>query len=243
MRSFGKALPLVGAAALAGFACGHGSSPSSNPDPSEGASTAGYFGPIRQIGVYLDGFHVVKQAPNLFLEAHHYCASKSEDLLQCALFDGNTSDANLIGIEYIVSERLFDQLSADERKFWHPHDYEILAGELIAPGMPEPAEKQLMKRWMNSYGKTWHLWNTGHFGQQHGDSVPLGVPMLAWSFNADGEAAPHMVSDRDQRFGLSTQERRMDRADLRSLAHPQDGVNDLAPFFPNRRVPDFVKAK
>jgi hypothetical protein len=235
MRSFGTALVSVGVAALAGFAFGQGNA-------ALGASTAGYFEPIRQMGVYLDGFHVMKQAPTLSLEAHHYCAAKSEDFLQCALFDGNTKDANLVGIEYIISERLFDQLSVDEKKLWHPHGYEILAGQLVAPAMHEPAEKQLMKKWINSYGKTWHLWNTGYFGRPPGDSVPLGPPVLAWSFNADGEAQAQMVVDRDQRFGISTDERRKDRADLRPLALPQEGANDLAPFFPNRHVPDF-KAK
>jgi hypothetical protein len=67
--------------------------------------------------------------------------------------------------------------------------------------------------------------------------------MLAWSFNADGEAPVLLVSERDQRFGIDTEERRTDRTDLRPLAHPQEGVNDLAPFFPNRRVPDHVHAK
>jgi Protein of unknown function (DUF1264) len=242
MRSLGTALLSLGVAAIAGFACAEGNPSTSNLDPSAVQSSA-YFEPIRQIGVYLDGFHVMKQEPNLFLEAHHYCAAKSDDLLQCAIFDGNTSDANLVGIEYIISERLFGQLPADEKKLWHPHDYEILAGQLIAPGMHESEEKALMKKWINSYGKTWHLWNTGYFGQPHADSVPLGVPILAWSFNADGEAPAQMVSDRDQRFGISTEQRRKDRADLRSLAQPQEGVNDLAPFFPNRHVPDFIKAK
>jgi hypothetical protein len=242
MRSLGTALVSAGAVGIAAFACGHDNGSSSNPDPSEVQSSA-YFEPIRQMGVYLDGLHVMKEAPNLFLEAHHYCAAKSDDLLQCALYDGNTSDANLVGIEYIISESLFDKLPADEKKFWHPHNYEILAGQLLAPGMHESEEKALLQKWINSYGKTWHLWNTGYFGQPHGDSVPLGAPMLAWSFNADGEAPAQMVVDRDQRFGVSTEERRKDRADLRPLAHPQEGVNDLAPFFPNRRVPDFVKAK
>jgi hypothetical protein len=239
MRSIGTALLSL---AIAGFACGQGNASSSNPDPSEVQSSK-YFDPIRQIGVYLDGLHVMKQAPNLFLEAHHYCSAKSEDLLQCAVFDGNTSDANLVGIEYIISESLFDQLPAEEKPLWHPHNYEILSGQLIAPGMRESDEKALLKKWINSYGKTWHLWNTGYFGQPHGDSVPLGLPMLAWSFNADGEAPAQMVSDRDQSSGISTEERRTDRSDLRTLAHPQKGVNDLAPSFPNRRVPDFVKPK
>ncbi len=37
------------------------------------------------------------------MEAHHYCRVVNDDLLQCVLFDGNTRDANLIGIEYIIS--------------------------------------------------------------------------------------------------------------------------------------------
>jgi hypothetical protein len=242
MRSLGTTLLSVCGAAFAGFACAQGNASSSNPDPSS-VQSSGYFEPIRQIGVYLDGFHVMKKAPDLFLEAHHYCAAKGDDLLQCAIFDGNTSDANLVGIEYVVSEHVFDQLPAEEKEFWHPHDYEILAGQLVAPGMQESEEKALMKKWMNSYGKTWHLWNTGYFGRPQADSVPLGVPMLAWSFNADGEAPARMVVDRDQRFGMSTEQRRTDRADLRSLAQPQEGVNDLAPFFPNRHVPDWIEAK
>jgi hypothetical protein len=37
-------------------------------------------------------------------------------------FDGNTRNANLTGIEYIISERLFEQLPRDERPYWHPHN-------------------------------------------------------------------------------------------------------------------------
>jgi uncharacterized protein DUF1264 len=63
------------------------------------------------------------------------------------LFDGNTKDANLIGIEYIVSERLFESLPADEQRFWHPHNCESLSGQLIAPGLPEAAEHAFLAQW------------------------------------------------------------------------------------------------
>jgi hypothetical protein len=79
---------------------------------------------------------------------------------------------------------------------------------------------------MNSYGKTWHVWNTWHRGQPN-DALPLGEPMLAWSFNRDGEAAPGLVEDRDQRMGLNTAATRERRADLKALAKPQSGVDDL----------------
>src|SRR5918912_665692 len=92
------------------------------------------------------------------MEAHHYCHQVNADLLQCVLFDGNTKTANLIGIEYIISERLFASLPQDEQDYWHPHNYEILSGSLVAPGLPDAAEKAFLKLLMNSYGKTWHLW-------------------------------------------------------------------------------------
>ena len=109
------------------------------------------------------------------MEAHHYCKQVNEDFAQCVLFDGNTSDANMNGVEYIISEAAFEKLPADEKKFWHPHNYEILSGQLVGPGLPQAAEKELMRMKMNSYGKTWHFWHTGAPGKP-GDSMPLGEP-------------------------------------------------------------------
>ena len=38
----------------------------------------------------------------------------------------HAKEANLIGIEYIVSERVFDSLPEAEKPYWHPHNYEVL---------------------------------------------------------------------------------------------------------------------
>jgi hypothetical protein len=182
--------------------------------------------PMRGFDVYLVGFHPMKDAPELQMEAHHYCHQRNEDFAQCILFDGNTADANMNGIEYIISEKAFQLLPAEERKYWHPHNGEILSGQLVAPGIPEVAEKALMKTKMNSYGKTWHTWNTGHEGHT-GEALPLGDAKLAWSFSRDGEALPALVQKRDRQLGIDTAARRRDRADLRSLAKPQSGVDAL----------------
>jgi hypothetical protein len=155
--------------------------------------------PVKGFDIYLDGFHPMKDHPEIQMEAHHYCHQVNEDFAQCVLFDGNTKTANMNGVEYIISEKLFDSLPQEERKYWHPHDGEILSGQLIAPGIPEAAEHALMKKKMNSYGKTWHFWNTGHQGAP-GDKMPLGEPMLAWWFNRDGEAMPGLVESRDSEW-------------------------------------------
>ena len=197
--------------------------------------------PLKPFDVYLNGFHPMKEHPEIQMEAHHYCHQVNEDFAQCVLFDGNTNNARLNGIEYIISEKLFATLPEEEKKYWHPHNGEILSGQLIAPNIPVVAEKSLMKSKMNSYGKTWHVWNTGHEGTP-ADQLPLGPPMLAWSFNRDGEIMPAQVEKRDKRMGVNTADKRKQRADLQKLAKPQAGVDDLKGKFgrPTAEIPGVI---
>lgn len=188
-------------------------------------------GPVGGLDMHLVGFHPMKENPHHQMEAHHFCRQVNEDFAQCALFDGSTDDANLTGIEYIISESLFESLPAQERSYWHPHNAEILSGQLVAPGIPEAADRELMESKMNSYGKTWHTWHTGD-GVQPGDRMPVGPAVLAWSFNRDGEARPELVEARDRHMDISTAERRAQRADLVELARPQEGVDALRESFP-----------
>ena len=200
--------------------------------------------PLKPFDVYLSGFHPMKDQPEKQMEAHHFCHQVNEDFAQCTLFDGNGAGARLNGIEYIISAKLFDTLPAAERAFWHPHNGEILSGQLVAPGIPAIAEKELMRKKMNSYGKTWHVWNTGHEGMP-ADQLPLGPAMLAWSFSRDGEAHPGMVEKRDRKLGVSTLEARRGRADLQKLARPQSGVDDLKGKFarPTKDIPGVTGAQ
>ena len=197
--------------------------------------------PLGLFDVYLVGFHPMKDGPEEQMEAHHYCNQVNQDFAQCVLFDGNSKDANLNGVEYIISASLFESLPADERQYWHPHNGEILSGQLIAPGLPDVAEKSLMKSKMNSYGKTWHVWNTGHEGMAP-DELPLGPARLAWSFSRDGEAKPEMITKRDEKLGIRTKETREKRRDLEPLARPQEGVDDLKGKFarPTQDIPGVV---
>lgn len=200
--------------------------------------------PLAGFDVYLVGFHPMKDAPEQQIEAHHFCHQMNEDLAQCTLFDGNTKAANLTGIEYIISEKLFNTLPEAERKYWHPHNGEILSGQLLAPGLPDSAEHALMKTKMNSYGKTWHVWSSGYNGKR-GDALPLGPARLAWSFNRDGEILPNIQEERDTRMKVHTAEKRKERADLRPLARPQSGVDDLKGKFqrPTQDIPGVIDTR
>jgi hypothetical protein len=246
------ALPLVTSMAVAG--CGGGNTapageqtaPGAAPAPKSAALESGANmlqnkAPVEQIAMYLVGFHPSKAEPHMQMESHHYCDQVNEDFAQCVLYDGNTETARLHGVEYIISEKLYATLSPDERPYWHPHNFEILSGELRMPGLPDVAEREALKTKINSYGKTWHFWKTGVFGEPQ-DPLPLGPPHLAWSFNHDGEAKPGMIEARDTRMNLNTTEARRQREEWAPLARPQAGVDAIADRLPSSgKAPEGVR--
>jgi hypothetical protein len=201
--------------------------------------------PLKGFDVYVVGFHCAKDDPDMQMEAHHYCRVVNDDLLQCVIFDGNTREANLIGIEYIVSERLFGTLPDQERGSWHPHNFEVLSGQLIAPGLPDVAERAFLRQLVNSYGKTWHTWHTGRHDGQPGSDLPLGEARLMWSFNRDGECDEALKEDRSRAMGLDPEAKRADREPLRRHAHPQEGVDAMKGQFtgPTTPVPGVVDVR
>src|SRR3974390_2686825 len=62
--------------------------------------------PPQQIGMYLDGFHSYRREAGLSSEKQkqirtaHFCKQVNPDLYQCLIYDGNTKDARVIGVEY-----------------------------------------------------------------------------------------------------------------------------------------------
>jgi hypothetical protein len=165
--------------------------------------------PLEALNVYMDGFHFYSGDMKGQMEAHHYCAVVNEDLNQCVIFDGNGKGAKVMGVEYIVSKKLFGTLPADEKKMWHSHVHEVKSGQLIAPGIPDVAEHEFMEKMVGTYGKTWHTWHTD---QQQ--TLPTGHPMLMMGFTADGQINPQLIEERDKRFDISSQEKRKSRSDI-----------------------------
>jgi hypothetical protein len=140
------------------------------------------------------------------MEAHHYCSIVKDELIQCVIYDGNVKDAKIMGVEYIVSERLFQGLPAEKKAFWHSHVHEVKSGQLIAPGIPEVAEHELMKKLIGTYGKTWHT--------DRQKDLPSGVPQLMMGFTANGQANAAMVAARDKRFGINSESKKKDRESI-----------------------------
>ncbi len=164
--------------------------------------------PVDECGLYLCAFHIAKKDPKFQVEAHHYCSAVSDEVHQCIIFDSVGKGARILGVEYIISDRLYRGLPDGEKKYYHPHTYEVLSGLLIAPGMAEGPEHELMGKLVTTWGKTWHTWPDPK------TALPMGEPLLMWSHTGDGQIDSKLLAERDRKLHVSTQMIRRRRADL-----------------------------
>ncbi len=165
--------------------------------------------PLDAVSAYLNGFHFYNGDMDGQMEAHHYVTVLNEDVMQAVIYDGNTEGAKIMGVEYIISERLFKNLPPEEKALWHSHRHEVKSGSLIAPTIPEVAENALMKKLVSTYGKTWHTWHTDRDRE-----LPLGIPALMMGFTKDGQLDGALLSSRDRRFRMQTEEVKRERASI-----------------------------
>lgn len=223
----------VGPSATAAAPAPHGAAmvAPAPPLPGGAADSLPGEGPLRAIHAHVCGFHFYSGDMKRALRADHYCSHRNDGVFQCVIYDSNEQDARLIGVEYIISETLFKQLPEAEKKLWHSHRYEVMSGLLVAPGLSDPAEQALMQELVNTYGKTWHLWQV-----DRGDKLPLGLPQLMMGFTADGQADPKMVAERDRSLKIDPAQVKAKRADLsvRPIAPGADGWQQGPAF----QIPD-----
>lgn len=165
--------------------------------------------PLSAIHAHVCGFHFYSGEMDRQVIAHHYCSHVNDEVMQCVIYDSDKKDAKLIGIEYIISARLFATLPPEEKKLWHSHVHEVKSGQLIAPRLPDAAEKELMEHLVGTYGKTWHTWQV-----DKDDTLPLGIPRLMMGFTAEGQANPKLVQARDDGYGISSAEKKKQREDI-----------------------------
>jgi hypothetical protein len=194
--------------------------PVSHDPHSAGPETPRGEGPLGAIDAHLCGFHFYSGDLKRAVRVDHYCSQLNADVLQCVIYDSNEKNARLIGVEYIISETLFNQLPEGEKRLWHSHRYEVVSGLLTAPDVSDVAEKELMKDFASTYGKTWNLWQV-----DRGDKLPLGLPKLMMGFTADGQLDPQMVADRDRALKIDSSQKKGKRADIptRPIAPGADG--------------------
>jgi hypothetical protein len=179
----------------------------SSPHASGGAAARS---PMTGPHAHFCGIHVAKSNPNFQLIAQHYCTAHrghdhGDGLFQCLLFDSAEPNAKLLGVEYIVTDEQYRALPEDEKRYWHPHTYEVLAGGLIAPEMTIAQETEFMRQILTTWGKTWHTW------PDPSTPIPLGEPLLMWALSSDGQGNDAVIRQRDRKFNVSIAEIRKRR--------------------------------
>ncbi|KAL8700296.1 MAG: hypothetical protein Q9224_001033 [Gallowayella concinna] len=135
------------------------------------------------------------------------------DVRQCLIYDTPHPNARLIGIEYMISPKLYSTLDSEERRLWHSHVFEVKSGMLIMPGPPgvptagwEIAETKEMEEVIGLYGKTYHFWQV-----DRGDKLPLGGPELMGSFTRAEQLPEGLLEERDERYGISSEQKKEKR--------------------------------
>jgi hypothetical protein len=184
-----------------------------DPHKHGGGNRTAHWTPVEKMHLYLCAFHVAKENPRFQVEAHHYCSPQGTELHQCVVYDANSGNCKLLGVEYIITDAAYQRLPRDEKKYWHPHAYEIVSGQLIAPDMPQQGD-DIFPGLINTWGKTWHTW------RDPATEFPVGEPLLMWSANGDGQIDEELVARRDAQFNIKTADIR-DRRKSYGFAVPQ----------------------
>lgn len=95
------------------------------------------------------------------LRVHHYCKMSDKIFLVCQLYDSESQNATLIGMEYIITHEQYNSLPDREKPNWHYHKIEFTPNR-ADPKFPElyaqQTQSEMMKA-MDTYGKVIITWN------------------------------------------------------------------------------------
>lgn len=140
-------------------------------------ASAGVKAPIAEVlhcPLAFAGVHLLKELPERSAVAYHFCKPLSDDISQCVLYDGIGPDARLIGIEYLVTDAVYQKMPPEEKAYWHDHKYEVDAGLLRSLTQSGDDEKATLAKVRTLWGKVYHTWASGQ-------SYPRGPARLFWS--------------------------------------------------------------
>ncbi|XP_048230934.1 oil body-associated protein 2C isoform X2 [Ricinus communis] len=161
--------------------------------------------PVKQISQHVCTFAIYSHDMSRQIETHHFVSRINQDFLQCAVYDIDDSNGRLIGVEYIVSDKIFETLPPEEQKLWHSHAYEVKSGLLVHPRVPEMVVKPELENLAKTYGKFWCTWQ-----------VDRGVPALMMSPQAVnlGMVKPELVERRDYKYNILTDAIKQSRLEI-----------------------------
>ncbi|GAB4831495.1 Oil body-associated protein 2A [Ancistrocladus abbreviatus] len=177
----------------------------------KGAAMLQSLKPVKQLKQHVCTFALYSHDMSREIETHHYITRINQDFCQCAVYDSDDRDARLIGVEYIISPRLFEALPEEEQKLWHSHAYEIKSGLLVHPRVPESVAKPELDNLAETYGKFWCTWQV-----DRGDVLPVGEPALMMSPQPEpvGMVSPELIRRRNNKYNVDSESLAALRVDI-----------------------------
>ena len=149
--------------------------------PAHGQSAAGGKAPIQELlhcPLAFAGVHLLKELPEHSRVAYHFCKEVNGDLSQCVLYDGTGPDAKLIGVEYLISDAVYQKMPPEEKAYWHDHKHEVDAGYLKSLTQTGDDERRTLGKIRTCWGKVYHTWASG-------TDYPRGPARLFWSVTGE----------------------------------------------------------
>jgi hypothetical protein len=107
------------------------------------------------------------------LRVYHFCKPNDKIMMVCQLYDSSSSNATLIGVEYMVDSKTYQALPDREKPNWHYHKEEF-SPDRANPKFPllnDQEQKDWLVKLSESYGKVILNWNPM-------DTLPVFPPQI-----------------------------------------------------------------
>jgi DNA-binding beta-propeller fold protein YncE len=103
---------------------------------------------------------------------HHHCKVYDDMTAACILFPTGMGDQDKpYGIEYVIGAEAYDELSEEEKIYWHYHKTELPNVKATLPDLTAEEAEPLMPILNETFGKVVYFW-------QIGDKYPTGEPFV-----------------------------------------------------------------
>lgn len=104
--------------------------------------------------------------------AHHYCKQVRGGMFECQLYDSDSKDARLVGVETVVDTKTWQGFDSVENKNWHYHKVEIPKVNAKLPDLSSVEAAKVVKTLEETYGKIYLLWDPAK------SDLPIGSPSI-----------------------------------------------------------------
>ena len=107
------------------------------------------------------------------LRVWHFCKPNDKIMMVCHLYDSNSPNATLIGIEYMITADAYKNLPEREKPNWHYHkeEFDPNRADPKLPMLSEQQQNATLKKLEESFGKVIITWNPN-------DKAPIFPPQV-----------------------------------------------------------------